>query len=70
MSGLEKTAIKKRLNPESNQTVFFSSIQYSDRLISSDSSRALKDLKGTHFTLVTGIANPTPLVEYLIQFRT
>jgi tetraacyldisaccharide 4'-kinase len=65
MSGLEKTQIKKRLNPESNQAVFFSSIKYSDRLRSSTSSRDLKDLIGIHFTLVTGIANPTPLVEYL-----
>ena len=65
LSELDKTAITKRLNPASNQTVFFSSIQYSDTLISSDSSRALADLKGTYFTLVTGIANPTPLVKYL-----
>ena len=65
LSELDKTAITKRLNPSSNQTVFFSSIQYSDTLISSDSSRALADLKGTYFTLVTGIANPTPLVKYL-----
>ena len=55
------------MNPASNQTVFFSSIQYSETLISSTSSRALADLKGTHFTLVTGIANPTPLVEYLTE---
>ena len=27
----------------------------------------MKDLIGIHFTLVTGIANPTPLVEYLIN---
>ena len=65
LSDLEKTALIKRLNPKSNQAVFFSSIQYSDTLISSDSSRALADLKGTYFTLVTGIANPTPLVKYL-----
>ena len=67
LGDLEKTAITKRLNPASNQTVFFSSIQYSETLISSTSSRALADLKGTHFTLVTGIANPTPLVEYLTE---
>ena len=67
LGDLEKTVITKRLNPASNQTVFFSSIQYSETLISSTSSRALADLKGTHFTLVTGIANPTPLVEYLTE---
>lgn len=65
MSGLEKTAIIKRLNPESYQAVFFSSIQYGETLRSSTSSCALTALKGTHFTLVTGIANPKPLVSYL-----
>jgi len=67
LGDLEKTAITKRLNPASNQRVFFSSIQYSETLISSTSSRALADLKGTHFTLVTGIASPTPLVNHLTE---
>lgn len=67
LTDLEKTELKTRLNPEPNQTVFFSSIQYSETLISSTSSRALNDLKGTHFTLVTGIANPSPLVLYLTK---
>jgi tetraacyldisaccharide 4'-kinase len=67
LSEQEKTAITKRLNPASNQRVFFSSVQYSETLISSDSSRALADFKGTRFTLVTGIANPTPLVSYLTE---
>ena len=65
LSDLEKTTITKRLNPKSNQAVFFSSIQYSDTLMSSTSSRSLIDLKNTRFTLVTGIANPKPLVAYL-----
>ena len=65
LSELEKTQIKKRLNTESSQAIFFSIIQYSDTLMSSTSSRTLTDLKGTRFTLVTGIANPKPLVTYL-----
>ena len=67
MSGLEKTAITKRLKLASSQAVFFSSVQYSDNLRSSTSSRSLKDLKGVHFTLVTGIANPTPMVNHLTE---
>ena len=67
MSSLEKTAITKRLKPASGQAVFFSAIQYSDTLISPTSNRALMDLKSFHFTLVTGIANPTPLVSYLTE---
>ena len=69
MCGLEKIQIKKQLNIESNQVVFFSSIQYSETLISSTSSRDLTDLQGIRFTLVTGIANPKPLVEYLTEMR-
>ena len=65
MSGLEKTEITKRLNLESRQALFFSSIQYSETLISATSSRALADLQGRRFTLVTGIANPKPLAIYL-----
>ena len=65
MSGLEKTEITKRLNLESRQALFFSSIQYSETLISATLSRALADLQGSRFTLVTGIANPKPLVTYL-----
>jgi len=69
MCDLEKIQIKKQLNIESNQVVFFSSIQYSETLISSTSSRDLTDLQGIRFTLVTGIANPKPLVEYLTEMR-
>ena len=65
LNDLEKSKIKTRLNPKSNQAVFFSTIQYSETLKSSTSTRTLKDLKGTHFTLVTGIANPFPLVDFL-----
>ena len=67
LSSEHKTAITKRLNPTSTQTVFFSNIQYSETLISSTSSRALSDLKGTRSTLVTGIANPAPLMSYLTE---
>jgi len=65
VSDLEKNNIKAHLNPKSNQAVFFSNIHYSETLKSSTSSRNLRDLKGTYFTLVTGIANSTPLVKYL-----
>ena len=60
-----KIDVIKRLNPQPNQNIFFSTIRYSDRLLSSTGTRPLIDLKGTHFTLVTGIANPAPLVAYL-----
>ena len=65
LSQEHKFNIIEQLNPESNQEVFFSSIYYSDVLISLTSSRSVADLKAVRFTLVTGIANPAPLVTHL-----
>lgn len=45
------------------QKVFFSSISYSNTIISSRAKRNLSDLN--NFTLITGIANPDTLVNYL-----
>ena len=59
----EKERIKKKLNPEANQTVFFSSISYSNKLFSNSNETDFSEL--TSFTLVTGIANANPLVNYL-----
>ena len=63
----EKDQIIDQLNPVQNQPVFFSSIAYSDVIVNTSGNRKLKDLKGKSFTLVTGIANPKPLVMFLEQ---
>ena len=59
----DQALIIKDLNPKSYQAVFFSWVMYSDELQSFDSSIKIDDLKA--FTLVTGIANANPLVNYL-----
>lgn len=59
----EKEVIVNRIKPNKNQHVFFSSIAYSDDLISANSKIKIKDL--SNFTLVTGIANSDPLVNFL-----
>lgn len=59
----EKNKIKKDINPKKNQSVFFSSIVYSNTLKSVNNSKKMDDLSA--FTLVTGIANAQPLVDYL-----
>jgi len=59
----EKERITKKLKPESNQTVFFSSISYSNKLFSNSNETDFSQLSS--FTLVTGIANANPLVNYL-----
>lgn len=59
----DRETVLKRINPKENQHVFFSSIVYSNRLISAKESINVDGLKS--FTLVTGIANPNPLVNFL-----
>jgi tetraacyldisaccharide 4'-kinase len=61
----EQEKIKSELKIESHQQLYFSSISYSDEIVSKDTKIGLEELKSKPFTLVTGIANPKPLVDYL-----
>lgn len=61
----EQMEIVKKIKPKSGQEVFFSSIEYSETVYSRNRSFQLKELQKAPFTLVTGIANPLPLVKYL-----
>lgn len=65
ISESEKSSIVNRLKPLPNQEVFFSSIVYSERVLNETEDLALTDLKDESFTLVSGIANPKPLEDYL-----
>jgi len=69
ISESDKQQIKARLKPLQGQHVFFSSIKYSDKLKNSIEEIDLQDLKDKTFTLVTGIANSKPLVDYLRSER-
>ena len=60
---IDKHSIIKQINPKPYQDVFFSTINYSDRVISGHKSLNADTLQD--FTLVTGIANPTTLIEHL-----
>ncbi len=62
---IEKQQIVTRLKPKKHQQVFFSSIQYSKSIYALNSERLLSSLNERPFTLVTGIANSKPLVEFL-----
>ena len=61
----EQEKIIQQLKPLPSQKVYFTTIAYSDGGYSHEDSQALKDFIATPFTLVTGIANPTPLVDFL-----
>jgi len=61
----EKEHIRKRLVLSAKQQLFFSSIAYEEHMYSSTEKKPLKSLKQKQYTLVTGIANAKPLVQYL-----
>lgn len=63
ISASEKADIIKRIASKPHQEVFFSSIAYSDTLFSAEKEKSLEDLES--FTLVTGVANAKPLVNFL-----
>lgn len=63
----EKATILDRLHLNDKQSAFFSYIDYSDVVLNSDNTLKLEALP--KFTLVTGIANPKPLVDYLTNQR-
>ena len=61
----EMGRIRKKLNPTSDQNLFFSTINYSENIISQGNSLKLAEINSSEFVLVTGIANPQPLLEFL-----
>lgn len=65
MGPSEMIDIKHRLNLRKNQSLFFSFIKYSERFRNEKDSISVEDLKGKKVSLVTGIANPEPLKDFL-----
>ena len=65
LSSNEKKRIEKKLNLRDNQKLFFSSIQYDQNIYGKTDSILLDELRNQNFTVITGIANSKPLVQYL-----
>ena len=65
LSGDEQERIRQKLKLLPEQQLYFSSITYFDAIFGKERNFQLKELQKRHFSLVTGIANPKPLVEYL-----
>ena len=61
----DREVIIAKLNPSSHQKVYFTTIRYNDIVVSNDTRLPVSELKNKKITLVTGIANPTPLVNHL-----
>ena len=54
----------RKLNPEPYQKVFFTTIAYDENLKGTN-ELTIDDLQDKEVLLVTGIANPTPLLNFL-----
>ncbi|MFH4967822.1 tetraacyldisaccharide 4'-kinase [Gaetbulibacter sp. M240] len=63
LSPVESEQIIQKIEPQSHQKVFFSSIVYDENVYSNEESIKLDNLP--RFTLVTGIADASALVAYL-----
>lgn len=59
--------VKKKLNLHSEQTLLFTYLSYNTELKSSTSSKNITYFKDKKVTLVTGIAQPKPLVLFLME---
>jgi len=57
--------IKRKLKPKAHQEIYFSKIGYSSEIKNEAESKPLSYLKNQKFLLVTGIANPKPLIDFL-----
>lgn len=65
VSGEELSGITQQLKPKADQQVLFACLSYSKKLIGQKDELELNALTGKKVALVTGIANPKPLCEYL-----
>lgn len=61
----EKEDIILRIKPKAHQLVAFSKIEYDSMIYSEEGSQSISQLKDHSFTLVTGIANDSHLVDHL-----
>ncbi len=61
----DQNGIRNQMKLIGNQSLFFSTIEYASNLRNDEHQLKIEELKRKgRFTLVTGIANPTPLLEY------
>ena len=65
LSEEEQFEITKKLQVENHQTIFFSTIKYSDTIIGKKSTIDINELSNYKIILVTGIAKTKPLVDFL-----
>lgn len=63
----ERGIIAKKLKLQYNQHLFFATIDYQEHIVNASGIKTLDSLQDINFTLVTGIANPKPLLDYYVS---
>ncbi len=69
LSETEQFEISKKLKPELDQTIFFTKIKYHEEVVNGENKIKVDVLKKYKVLLVTGIANPKPLIKFLKDKR-
>ena len=69
LSVKKQVEIKKRLKLKKYQKLFFSYIEYSNKVFIKKRGELISSFTDEKITLVTGIANPQPLCDYLDQLH-
>ena len=65
LSQSERSLIEKQLQKKAHCPIVFATIAYDEQVFKQDEAISLSNFIKKPFTLVTGIANPTPLVDFL-----
>ena len=66
LSPNEMNSISKRIHPNVNQKLFFTSINYQTHIFNNKAQIAVNILQQYKIVLVTGIENPEPLKQFLL----
>jgi len=66
ISETEKSAIREQMKLSEHQQVLFSFLEYDNKLQGTHGAYNLQSFENEEITLVTGIANPKPLFDYLV----
>jgi len=67
LSQSERSLIEKQLQKKAHCPIVFATIAYDEQVFKEDDTISLSNFIKKPFTLVTGIANPKPLLSFLID---
>lgn len=65
LSAEAQNAIRKKINPESGQQLYFNHIDYDDQIYSGNGTIAVSEINSEAKILLAGIAKPKPFFDYL-----